>query len=391
MPNSENLNSGNHRLFIDYIPAELKQTQNGDWRVVYYYKIPGQEKMKRFRKRVPPIKNKKERHRLAMLMCENINAELRKGWNPLTDFVGQSQYKRFDIILNQFIAQAERRIKDGTIRKDTLRSYHSFIKIIQNYMKQRKLEDMLVVDFNRAFIIDFVDYIYFEKKRTARTSNNYLAFFNTLGVFLQDRKYLIENPAAKIPRRKESKKKREVLPSWLRSDIINYYKERNPAYLTLCLTTYFCFIRRTELTKLKVKFVDLEAGTIFIPGDASKNSKDGVVTIPKMFKKYLSKHIDGANGEDFLFSKNNFKPGAEALSPKKISDEWAKMRVEMKLKNVYQFYSLKDTGITNLLLLGVPAKKVRDQARHHDIRITESYVARNDKADEELQKIDFKF
>lgn len=391
MTDSEKLPSGNHRLFIDYVPAELKQIDNDDWRVVYYCRVPGKDRLKRFRKRVPPLKNQKERERLARILCQKINDELRKGWSPFVDYAGKNEYKRFDVVMKQFIDQAERRLKDKTIREESIRSYRSFVKNILDYMKYKKLENMLVVDFDRTFVIDFVDYIYFKKKRTARTSNNYLSFLNTLAIFLIDRKYLTENQVEKIPKRKVTKKKREVLPAWLRDDIINYWKERNPAYLTLCLTTYFCFIRRTELTKLKVKFVDLNAGTIFIPGDASKNSKDGTVTIPKQLRKLLAVHIDGANGSDYLFSKYNYHPGRTALSPKKISDEWAKMRDAMKIKSNYQFYSLKDTGITNLLLLGVPAKKVRDQARHHDIRITESYIARNDKADEELKSIDFEF
>lgn len=390
MSEFKNHSSQNTRLFIDYIPAELKQTQSDDWRIVYYCKIPGKEKLKRFRKRVPNLQNKTLRRKLAKKICEKINRELAEGWSPFFDGKRQGDFQLFSNILKQFVDQAKRKLKDGSIRKDSLRSYVSFSNNINSYIN-KKNPQMMAAEFDRHFIIDFLDYIYFEKKRTARTSNNYLSFLNQVGIFMEDRKYVVSNPAAKIPKRKEVKKKREYLPDWLRNDILNYWKTRNINYLTLCLTTYFCFIRRTELTKLLVKHVNLKEGIIFIPGDASKNRRDGTVTIPKKLISLLAEHISQNYNSDFLFSADDFKPGKFQLAPKKISDEWAKMRAEMAVDSKYQFYSLKDTGITNLLLMGVPAKKVRDQARHYDIRITESYISRTEEADEEIRTIDFKF
>ena len=75
----------------------------------------------------------------------------------------------------------------------------------------------------------------------------------------------------------------------------------------------FCFIRRTEISKLLVKHVNLVKDTIFIPGDISKNTKDGIVTIPKKLKELLLIHLDGSTQEDFLFSDDNFKPGKKKL------------------------------------------------------------------------------
>lgn len=390
MPNSEKFTS-NKRLFIDYVPAELKQTAGNDWRVVFYVKKPGKEKLKRFRRRVPPLKNKIERERLAKRMCANINEKLLEGWSPFYEGSGQNSYKSFISVLDQFLQQNKRKLKDQMIRKDSYRAYLSFTNNIKKYLEETSKEKMLAVEFTRSFAIQFIDHIYFERKRSARTSNNYLSFLNQIGIFMEERKYLPKNPVQNISKRKVAKKKREILPGWLRNDIFKYWKLNSKAYLTLCLTTYFCFIRRTELTKLKVKHVNLFEGIIFVPGSASKNGKDGTVTIPKRLRILLAEHLSKSENSDYLFSNNNYLPGKNRLKPKKISDEWAKMRNEMDVDSKYQFYSLKDTGITNLLLLGIPAKKVRDQARHHDIRITESYVARTEKADEELLNIDFNF
>lgn len=105
----------------------------------------------------------------------------------------------------------------------------------------------------------------------------------------------------------------------------------------------------------------------------------------------LVAHLEKATKEDYLFSDDNFKPGPRKLEPKKISDTWSKMREVLKFKNEYQFYSLKDTGITQLFNLDVPLIKIRDQARHHDIKITETYTPRNYASDETIRSLEFNF
>lgn len=50
------------------------------------------------------------------------------------------------------------------------------------------------------------------------------------------------------------------------------------------------------------------------------------------------------------------------------------MRTQLNLPMKYQFYSLKDTGITELLERGVPAKYVKDLADHSSLEVTERYM-----------------
>jgi integrase len=144
-------------------------------------------------------------------------------------------------------------------------------------------------------------------------------------------------------------------------------------------------VRNTELGKMSVKMINLEQNNIFIPKEISKNKKDEFITIPSDFKPIIEKHIAGANAEDFLFSKNKFLPGQKQMSIKKIYIQWLKLQQKLDLKKEYQFYSLKDTGITDLFLLGIPAIKIRDQARHSSIQITELYTPKNMGCDETIR------
>ena len=155
--------------------------------------------------------------------------------------------------------------------------------------------------------------------------------------------------------------------------------------------TYYCFIRRTELTKLKVKDINLQKNIISLSADISKNGKNENVTIPEPLKILLENHLKNANQNDYVFSNDNFATGSKYLQPKKISDNWVKLRKKLTLPISYQFYSLKDTGITDLFNAGVPSIKIRNQARHHDLKITEIYTHRNDKADDDILNSSVKF
>ena len=160
---------------------------------------------------------------------------------------------------------------------------------------------MFTVEFDKKFVLGFLDHIYYERKRSARTCNNYLGFINLLGGFMEDREYVAVNPAQGINKKKNKKKKREIIPATVRNEIFKYLAANDRNFLTLCLTVYFCFIRRTEISKLLVKHADLKADTIFIPKEISKNGKDGVVTIPGKLKELLLLHLDKATQDDFLF------------------------------------------------------------------------------------------
>ncbi|MFT5862898.1 MAG: integrase/recombinase XerD [Flavobacteriales bacterium] len=377
--------------FIDYVPAELKETGSRNWRIVFYVRVPGSTEMKRFRRRVKPIPNRKTRLRYAKRICMELNKKLEQGWSPYTADYGNKDFLPLSVALDRYIEQNQKLFEGGQLRKASRDHYLSMTNLLLRYMKDIGKEEMFCVEFNRSFVINYKDYIYFIKKRSATTVNNYLGFCGIIGNFLLDRGYIKSNSVVGIPSMTVEEKKREVIDVLSRKRIFDYYGEQDPNFLTLCLLIYFCFIRRTEITRLLVGDIQINNGIILLPSKRSKNKKNQAVTIPKKLILRLSNHINGTNAQDYLFSDNNFLPGKTPIKPKKISDTWSGMRKKLELKSTYQFYSLKDTGITQLFLMNVPLIKIRDQARHHDIRMTEKYTPRNYEKDQLLSTIDFDF
>jgi integrase len=125
---------------------------------------------------------------------------------------------------------------------------------------------------------------------------------------------------------------------------------------------------------IKINHIAIKNQTIFIPEDISKNRKSAVVTLPeKVLKLMIDNGVFNYPGDYYLFS-DNYKPGKEYRNEKQFRDYWTRyIRKDLKFPANYKFYSLKDTGITNMLRK-YDTITVRDQARHADILMTDTYT-----------------
>ncbi len=360
---------------VDYIPAELHE--NSTWEVVYYVFNPFEQKLKRKRNRVKPLKSITQRRQLAKRMIVEINNRLLYGWNPFMDAEKVKEFTRLNDALNLFLKHLEIEFKDGNLRFDTKKTYTSRITVIKRYLHSVGKNDVLCYKFNSSLISDFLDYMRYDKRVSARTRDNYMTFIKTLCNFLLQKKYIGVNPSLNFKKTNKKKNSRIVISEKDREKIFNYFKKEDANYFLLCLVCYYCLIRRTELSKIKVSDVNFLTNTIFIHSDNSKNKQSAHVTMPINLKIMLQKHIAAANKKDYLFSADNYAPGKNSFHPDKCSKKWRKMRLFLKLDENIKWYSLKDTGITDLIIAGVDLVSVRDQARHHSIKQTNTYIPQN--------------
>jgi integrase/recombinase XerD len=389
MPNSKNSATRNKcTAFIDYKPAELRI--NKDWMIVYYAKHPVNGVLVMQRLRVPVMKNKAERLRHGKKIVLEINLKLVDGWSPYLEETGKN-FKTFKEVIEEFLKHLKKQLKDGVMRADTLRTYSSNLNLLQQYFVEKSIKINFAVEINKKTCVNYLDWIYLDRNNSPRTRNNHLIFLKLFCSFLVSRGVLSENPTAGIQPMKLPAKTREVFPEDIKNKINAKLQSYDNGYYALCMTTYFCLIRNTELGKLKVNMVNLEESSIFLPKEISKNKKDEFITIPSQFLSILKNHIGKASPNDYLFSNDDFNVGAIQMPVRKIASAWEKIRDELKLGKKYQFYSLKDTGITDLLNSGIPAIKVRDQARHYDIKITELYTPRNKGCDTTIQDANVSF
>lgn len=364
---------------VDFVPAELKKGKKGNWRIEYYIADPTSNSptLKRKQNRVKPMANTRERERFAKRICYEINRKLERGWNPIIEQEAPRSLTLLKDVIDRYLNNVEKQVKDNSLREDTLRAYKSYLKNLQTFLESKGEKNILCLKFNRNLISEFLDYIYFERNNSPRTYNNYLGFVNLFSRYMIQKGHIKANPAEAFEKKRKGEKKRSIIQDNHLKQIFHILQEKDFFFSVACGCMYYELIRRTEMSKLLVSDVNLKERYILVRKEVSKNHKTCTVTILEEYLPLLIEHLKGAAMSDFLFSSNNFQPGPLRIQPKAFSDRWQKWKKQLKWRKEYHLYSLKDTGITNLLRAGVPAIHVRDHARHHDIAMTQKYTPMN--------------
>lgn len=361
---------------VDFVPAEIKKGKKGNWRVEYYITDPTAKtpKLKRQQHRIRPMANTRERERFGKRMCFEINRKLERGWNKYLEAEAANSFIMVKDVIARYLKNIEKQVKDNSLREDTLRAYTSYLANLEKYLLSQGLQDMFCIKFNRHVVGAFLDHIYYERNNSPRTYNNYLGFLNIFCKYMIRKDHINVNPAEGFLKKPKGEKVRTIIRDKDLKEIFDYLKENDHPYAVACAMVYYGLIRRTEMSKMLVRDISLKDRLILVRPEVSKNGTQQTVTILDELMPYLIKHLDGAHNSDFLFSHNNLLPGMKRRWPKHFSDKWTKLKRTLNLSTRYHFYSLKDTGITNLLKAGVAPIHVRDHARHSDIAMTQKYT-----------------
>jgi integrase len=364
---------------IGYKPPRLTAGKSC-WYIGFYAFDPLVGRLRQKRIKLNHINPISARRAYANELLKRLNEQLIDGWSPWVESENSNAYKKFTDVCDHYRLLLSRQLNSGIIRPDTHTSYISYLRNIEAYnLEKQKIK--YIYQFDNLFLLKFLDHIYIDRENTAQTRDNYLAFLRTFSTFLVEKQYCKAKPTegiANLGRRRAKKKQRTVIPENVRTQISDYLKQNNKHMYLACCVLYYCFIRPKEMALLKIEHVNLTNSTILIPGDVSKNRTTAVITIPKPLQElFFELKIDQYPKDYYLFS-DNYSPGKKFRSEKQFRDYWNKhLRrdlKDLKLNPTYKFYSLKDTGITDLLRNNVDVISVRDQARHHSIFITDTYT-----------------
>jgi integrase len=211
-----------------------------------------------------------------------------------------------------------------------------------------------------------------------------------LSTFLVEKDYLKSKPTDGIApiAKRLYQKERSTIPSELIGKIAEYCEENDKHFLLACYLLFYCFVRPVEMTRLRVKDFNVADSTLTIGADISKNKTTQTVTLPKKVLEYaISLGVLSAPLEDYVFSVK-LKPGEEQIDTKIFRDHWTKLRRKLNFKADMKFYSLKDTGVTEMLDNNMPSISVRDQARHSSLAITDIYTRRKGSANNAIKELD---
>lgn len=372
---------------ILYDLPTYKENKVGGY-IEFYAYDPEQGKMRRKRIKLNRIKGLTNRRTYARQVIKRLADQLNKGWNPWIT-KDTSDLMTFEDAASRYEIHIEKMLSNGYFRKETYDGYKSYLKIMREYILKKR-PTYYVYQFDRSFCVDFLDYVFIERDNGAQTRNNYLNFLRVFSGFLVEKGYLKSKPTDGISpiSKRLYKKERECIPLDVVARIADYCREKEPDFLFACYLLYYCFIRPVEMTRLKVRHFNLKNCTLTIPGELSKNKKTQTVTLPKKVIQYgIEIGVFTAPADDFIFS-YRLKPGREEIDPKHFRDHWDNVRRALRLKKEWKFYSLKDTGITEMCDRKMASIAVRDQARHSSLAITDIYTRHNASANKDIINLD---
>lgn len=373
---------------IQYTMPVYRETEGCNY-IEFYAFDPDAGRLRRKRIKTNRIKGVVKRRQYVRDVIKRITEQLTRGWNPWIA-KDTSDLHVFAEALDRFETHISKMLESGYYRKETYNGYKSYLKILREY-STKKNQIYYVYQFDRNYCVDFLDYSFIERDNGAQTRNNYLHFLRLFSGFLVDKGYIKSRPTDGIApiSKRLYKKERSVIPLQKVSAISNYCYEHDKHFLLACYLLYYCFIRPVEMVRLKIDDFNLKAGTVTIPAECSKNKKRQTVTVPKKVLKYaIELGIFKEPVQYFIFS-DHLRPGENEIDPKMFRDHWAKLRKPLGLRKEWKFYSLKDTGITEMLRSNkVQSIDVRDQARHSSLSITDIYTDHSERQNPEIYDLD---
>lgn len=358
-----------------------------DWYIGFYAYDPAKGEMRRKRIRINNIEGITKRRQYASSLISRISQKLEQGWNPWIEEENSKAYHFFTDVCRNYSNYIQKQYNDGTLRNKTMVDYLSRLSKFTTWNAKKDYPITYIYQCNRSFIQEFLDFVYIEENNSPRTRNNYLTWLSTFSSYLVQKMYLKEKPTEGIIALRVSKKKnRDIIKQNDLTRLYDFLTEKDKYFLLACYILHYALIRPKEMSYLKIKDFSIKRQTIFISGDFSKNKQDAIVTLPnKIVQLMIDLKIFDNPGEYYLFS-DNFKPGKKRKSERQFREFWTQViRKELNFPESYKFYSLKDTGITNMLR-ECDVISVRDQARHSSILMTNIYTPQDIQSANELIK-----
>ncbi len=361
----------------NFLPAKLVQTKSSGWQVVYYALNPQTERLERVRvklnRAVSRYRTKREATIYATEVVNNLNLKLSGGWSPFFEGENARLYEKIDNVIHYFLDE-----KAKELRENTMRSYKSFARQFLKWLNEHAPNSYASL-IGHITVVRFMDDFYI-RKVNPRSYNNIVkmgrAFFN----WCVEKGYSKQNPFDKIKIKKVYAKTRTIIPADVRRDITEYLNGIDNTGFALVLNlVYSSLIRPNEIRHIQIKHINLKEKYIEIPGNVAKNHRQRHSALSDASIELLYKLNYSAFPKNYYLIGNGMAPSNKMCGNGKFTKEWAKLRAKMKLPANMQLYSLRDTGIYEMLKAGIDNLSVMQHADHHDLSVTTKYANHADK------------
>lgn len=359
-------------VLVDFIPAVLKNTKSEGYHIEYHFKdkITGKLLRKRFylNRVVNAYLRKKDGINHALRIVHELNEKLKNGWTPFFETDDQRLYTPILLLRDIYL-----RDKKRDVREATFVSYSSMTKMFNEWIEGSNRAGKVTGNFLKYDAICYMDYI-LEKGCSNRTYNNTLKGMRALFSWAIEKCYCKENPFSNIKTKTKEAKKRILIDEASRKKIAEYLSVKNPQLLLVCKLVYNSAMRPKEIANLKIEDIKLENRYIIVRDTNAKNRKSRCATITADVIEYL-RQFEKLPDRYYLFGMNkDLLPAEKRCALSRFRKLWDDMRTKLKLPQEMQLYSLRDTGMIDLLHAGVDELSVQHHFDHSDLSIQAIYT-----------------
>lgn len=357
------------------------------WYVDFYAYDPAAGRLRRKKYMLTHVKGVRARQTIASQLTHNIVEKLKMGWTPFRDATRTRQFTPWGKVMARYEDYLKASVAKGQLREKTAYDYGSRLRSLETYLLETDAKIETACGFDRTFVVDYLDYLIFDKDVSARTRNNHRTWLSTLGAWMVDRQYLTTNPVDGVALMREQEKFREPLTKEMLRELREYLERKNRHFLLACMMVYYANIRPEELRNLRVGDVSVRDQTVTVPAEWAKNHRAQAVGLhDRVLRLMVDLQVFQSASHCYVFGRG-MVPGEERGGINQFRMEWQRTRLALHWGKEYQFYSLKDSGIRDTIT-ALGAVVARDQARHSDISVTNLYVKRGRNPDEGTKHFD---
>lgn len=340
--------------------------------------LTGETKRKQFRGGINYWPKAAERLREGNALLSFWKEELKSGrYNPFkkpgetsTLMAPESLKHSIELIID---------LKASSLKRRSVGKYKEVTGMFITWCSRYNYDKIRTNQFTQEMAMAYLDYLSLEKKYSGKSSNGHLNVLKALFSAIKTRwkSSLPENPFTGIKPLPEQAGNNIAYTPAERSAIIDYLRvyEKRMYYAVNFL--FHAYIRKTELTTLRVQDIDWENKTIKINAEATKNRLQDSVTITEGLMKVLYEMgLDMAPPHYYIFGDLMQTSAKQISKPDFISDRYLEIKKQLGYTagDGKTFYAWKHTGVVCYW------KEVKDiyymmrQLRHHDMKTTMVYL-----------------
>jgi integrase len=360
------------------------------WFVYYSCRNPKTGKMQRFRHYDGFTELSLQQKLIhAQELIELYSSRLKTGWTPFSDselaiYNDQIDYKSVADMYgsrragNKSIRLLVSRYLDSireAVSHTTYLTYQSKLRIFVLWLEREKYIDNDITSFNNKLIGLFFHYLIDTRKLSRISIRKYSELLTNVFEFFKKEKVIILNPVFDIP---ECNRINDKAPRPIqRADIDTFKKEiqKDPELWLAVMFEFYCGMRPGyEIREMKIKDIDLIAGTVRVDRARAKNRIERIVTMPQQLIDQLRNFykLHTYNRELYVFGRGGH-PGTSHISKNKLAYKFNKIRERLNMPYEYKFYSWKHTGAVEADQADIPMKDISLHLGHSSLKATDFY------------------